>query len=191
MSGRHIITSAYLTMTPAFWHLATASRTQSQRGSSIPVMPINVKLKVRLLYKIWTITMLAMHERLEWITNLVIGWWIHSIWRPSVKILIAKSNCSKSLVQIKDDGLWDIVTHHIIYLSGLDFLMLTPMCINVLANNMLSAFLHHYFTSTFEIQSPLPTAELYDNTHSFPLTGERDHLDDIGLIPSLLVDSLS
>ena len=62
------------------------------------------------------------------------------------------------------------------------------MCTNVLADNdMSSAFLCQYFTGAFEIQSPSPTAELDDDTHGLPPTGERDHLDNIGHIPSLLI----
>jgi hypothetical protein len=39
-----------VTRTPAFLHLATASRTPSRRGSSIPVMPIRVRSVAKLSY---------------------------------------------------------------------------------------------------------------------------------------------
>src|SRR6266576_2605300 len=45
LSPVHIVTR-----TPAFLHLATASRTPSRRGSSIPVMPISVRSVARSSY---------------------------------------------------------------------------------------------------------------------------------------------
>ncbi|KAG9089701.1 hypothetical protein FS749_001117 [Ceratobasidium sp. UAMH 11750] len=107
--------------------------------------------------------------------------------RPLLKVAVGKGKRTEHLVGVENDGAGNVLLLELGDRGSLDLLDVGRLGTGATNDDMALAHLGQNLGRSLEIQSPFPVGGTDDDTHRLALARKRNHLNNLGTVPRLLV----